>query len=63
MHNMKEKFLFMTDERFNNLVSFCKKIPSDKFSLKALFAEAVKGDPKLMLDVAKSFVVSKIKLK
>ena len=63
MHNMKEKFLFMTDERFNNLVSFCKKIPSDKFSLKALFAEAVKGDPKLMLDGAKSFVVSKIKLK
>ncbi|OPX28437.1 MAG: hypothetical protein B1H06_03300, partial [Candidatus Cloacimonas sp. 4484_143] len=63
MHNMKEKFLFMTDERFNNLVSFCKKIPSDKFSLKSLFTEAVKGDPKLMLDVAKSFVVSKIKLK
>ncbi|MDP8204620.1 MAG: NAD(P)/FAD-dependent oxidoreductase [Candidatus Tenebribacter mawsonii] len=63
MHSMKEKFLFMTDERFNNLVNFCKKIPSDKFSLKALFTEAVKGDPKLMLDVAKSFVVSKIKLK
>ncbi len=63
MHSMKEKFLFMTDERFNNLVRFCKKIPEDKFSLKALFTEAVKGDPKLMLDVAKSFVVSKIKLK
>ena len=63
MHSMKEKFLFMTDERFNNLVGFCKKIPSDKFSLKSLFTEAVKGDPKLMLDVAKSFVVSKIKLK
>ncbi|MDP8267731.1 MAG: NAD(P)/FAD-dependent oxidoreductase [Candidatus Tenebribacter davisii] len=63
MHSMKEKFLFMTDERFNNLVSFCKKIPADKFSLKTLFTEAVKGDPKLMLDVAKSFIVSKIKLK
>ncbi len=63
MHTMKEKFLFMTDERFNNLVNFCKKIPSDKFSIKSLFTEAVKGDPKLMLDVAKSFVVSKIKLK
>ncbi len=63
MHSMKEKFLFMTDDRFNNLVRFCKKIPADKFSLKALFTEAVKGDPKLMLNVAKSFVVSKIKLK
>jgi len=63
MHSMKEKFLFMTDDRFNNLVGFCKKIPSDKFSLKSLFTEAVKGDPKLMLDVAKSFIVSKIKLK
>lgn len=63
MHSMKEKFLFMTDERFNNLVKFCQKIPAEKFSLKALFTEAVKGDPKLMLDVAKSFVVSKMKLK
>ncbi len=63
MHTMKEKFLFMTDERFNNLVNFCKKIPADKLTLKALFMEAVKGDPKLVLDVAKSFIVSKIKLK
>jgi len=63
MYSMKEKFLSLTDEKFNNLVSYCKKIPADKFSLKALFTEAVKGDPKLMLDVAKSFVVSKIKLK
>jgi hypothetical protein len=63
MHNMKEKFLTLTDDRFDNLVSFCKKIPADKFSIKALFTEAVKGDPKLMLDVAKSFIVSKIKLK
>lgn len=63
MHSMKEKFLFMTDEQFNNLVSYCQNIPDDKFSLKALFTEAVKGDPKLVMDVAKSFVVSKIKLK
>lgn len=63
MFNMKEKFMNMTDERFNNIVRFCQKIPADEFSLKALFTEAVKGDPKLMLDVAKSFVVSKIKLK
>lgn len=61
--DLKEKFMTMTDERFNNIVAFCQKIPRDQFSLKALFTEAVKGDPKLMLDVAKSFVVSKIKLK
>ena len=63
MHNIKEKFLTLTDDRFNNLVNYCKNIPADKFSIKALFTEAVKGDPKLMLDVAKSFIVSKIKLK
>ena len=40
-----------------------EKIPKDKFSLKALFSEAAKGDPKLIMDVAKAFVVSKIKLK
>ncbi len=61
--DLKEKFMTMTDERFNSIVEFCQKVPRDQFSLKALFTEAVKGDPKLMLDVAKSFVVSKIKLK
>jgi len=60
---MKEKFMKLTDERFNGIVDFCQKVPADKFSLKALFTEAVKGDPKLMMDVAKAFVVSKIKLK
>ncbi len=63
MYAMKDKFLGMSDERFNNIVSFCQKIPPEEFSLKALFTEAVKGDPKLMLEVAKAFVVSKIKQK
>lgn len=58
---LKEKFMTMTDERFNSIVNFCQNIPRDQFSLKALFTEAVKGDPKLMLEVAKSFVVSKLK--
>ena len=60
---MKEKFMQLTDERFNKIVDFCQKIPADKFSLKALFTEAAKGDPKLMMDVAKAFVVSKIRMK
>lgn len=60
---MKEKFMQLTDDRFNGIVDFCQKIPKDKFSLKALFTEAAKGDPKLMIDVAKAFVVSKIRLK
>lgn len=63
MFTMKEKFLTMSDERFNNIVSFCQKIPKDKFGLKVLFTEAVKGDPKLIVDVAKAFVMSKLKRK
>ncbi|MCD4796687.1 MAG: NAD(P)/FAD-dependent oxidoreductase [Candidatus Cloacimonetes bacterium] len=63
MFTMKEKFLTMSDERFNNIVRFCQKIPKDKFGLKVLFTEAVKGDPKLMVDVAKAFVMSKLKRK
>jgi digeranylgeranylglycerophospholipid reductase len=63
MFLMKEKFINMKDERFNRIVEFCQKIPRDKFSLKALFTEAVKGDPKLMMAVAKAFIVSKIKMK
>lgn len=63
MFDMKEKFMTLTDDKFNSIVEFCQKVPEDQFSLKALFMEAVKGDPMLMLDVAKSFVVSKMKLK
>ena len=61
MFNMKEKFMFMGDERFNKIAKICSNIPKDKFSLKALFTEAVKDDPKLMVEVAKAFVVSKLK--
>ncbi|MFC1898597.1 NAD(P)/FAD-dependent oxidoreductase, partial [Candidatus Cloacimonadota bacterium] len=60
---MKEKYMNLTDARFNKIVDFCQKIPKDKFSLKVLFTEAAKGDPKLMIDVAKAFVASKINLK
>lgn len=61
MYQLKEKFLGMTDEKFERLVDFIETIPRDKFSLSYLFKEAVKEDPKLMVDIAKSFVVSKLK--
>ncbi len=63
MYKMKEKFMTTDDTRFNKIVEICQKIPEDEFSVKALFTEAVKGDPKLMLEVAKAFVASKMKLK
>lgn len=63
MYSMKEKFMKMDDSFFNKLVSICQNIPKDEFSLKRLFSEAIKGDPKLVAEVAKAFVVSKLKLK
>lgn len=63
IYEMKEKFMSLSDERFNNIVEFCQKVPEDRFSLKMLFMEAVKGDPRLMMDVAKSFIISKTKKK
>lgn len=63
MYSMKEKFMKMDDSRFNKLVAICKKIPRDEFSLKRLFSESMKGDPRLVADIAKAFVVSKLNLK
>ncbi len=61
MYSMKEKVINMSNDRFNRLVKVCQGIPRDEFSLKKLFTEAVKGDPKLILDIAKAFVVYKMK--
>ena len=61
MFSLKEKFMCMTDERFNNLVKFCNSVPQEEFTTAALFKRAVKDDPKLVLDIAKAFVVSKLK--
>jgi digeranylgeranylglycerophospholipid reductase len=60
MYSMKGKFLSMNDNSFNRLVEICNKIPRDKFSLKELFFQAVKGDPVLMTKVVKAFVISKM---
>ena len=61
MFELKERFLRMNDEKLNRIIKFCQKIPRDEFSLKVLFTEAVKGDPGLMIEVAKAFIVSKMK--
>ncbi len=61
MYSMKEKFMTMSDERFNNLVKFCNSIPQEDLTVAKLFKNAVKDDPKLVVDIAKAFVVSKIK--
>ncbi|MCK4653302.1 MAG: NAD(P)/FAD-dependent oxidoreductase, partial [Candidatus Cloacimonetes bacterium] len=61
MFELKERFLRMNDEKLNRIIKFCQKIPRDEFSLKALFTEAVKGDPGLMIEVAKAFIVSKMR--
>lgn len=61
IHKLKKRFLTMDDSRFNKIVDYCKNIPKDKFSLFELFKEAIKEDPKLVLQVANAMVVSKFK--
>ncbi len=59
MYNIKQRFMKMNDERFNNIVAFCKRIPADKFTLGELFKEAIKDDPKLVIGLAKSVFLGK----
>ncbi|RLD56242.1 MAG: hypothetical protein DRJ01_15515 [Bacteroidetes bacterium] len=61
MYSLKNKFLKMNDEKFNNIVKMCNKIPKDKFTLGSLFKEAIKDDPKMVMELAKSFIVNKLK--
>jgi hypothetical protein len=51
----------MPDEKFNKIVQICKDIPKDKFTVKELFTQAIKGDPLLVASLAKTFIVSKLK--
>jgi len=59
MYKIKQKFMKMSDKEFNNIVAFCKKIPQDKFTLGELFKEAIKDDPKLVIQLAKSIFLGK----
>ena len=61
MFAIKNKFFGMKDDKFNSIVAFCKKLPSEKLTLKELFTEAIKDDPKLVLEIAKAFIKSKFK--
>ena len=61
MFAIKNKFFGMKDVKFNSIVAFCKKLPPEKFTLKELFTEAIKDDPKLVLEIAKAFIKSKFK--
>ena len=60
-YSLKEKFFKMPDEKFNKIVQICKDIPKDKFTVKELFTQAIKGDPLLVASLAKTFIVSKLK--
>ncbi|KQC07562.1 MAG: hypothetical protein APR54_05985 [Candidatus Cloacimonas sp. SDB] len=59
MYNIKQKFMKMSDEKFNNIVAYCKKIPPEKFTLGELFKEAIKDDPRLVIQLAKSIFLGK----
>jgi digeranylgeranylglycerophospholipid reductase len=59
MYKIKQKMMKMPDEKFNNIVKFCKKIPADKFTLGELFKEAIKDDPRLVIEIAKSIFLGK----
>ncbi|MBW6515373.1 MAG: NAD(P)/FAD-dependent oxidoreductase [Candidatus Cloacimonetes bacterium] len=60
MYSIKEKVLYASDERLNKISEMCKNMPPDQFTLTDLFKQVIKGDPKLIADMAKAFVVSKI---
>ncbi len=60
MYSIKEKVLHASDERLDKIAQMCNNIPPDKFSLTELFKQVIKGDPKLVAEMAKAFVVSKI---
>jgi len=61
IHAMKNKFMTMKDSEFNNLMKICNSIPPEKFTVARLFKEAVRDDPKLVMQVAKTFITAKFK--
>lgn len=60
MYSIKEKILYASDERLNKIAALCKDVPQEKLSLTELFKQVIKGDPKLVAEMAKAFLVSKI---
>jgi digeranylgeranylglycerophospholipid reductase len=62
MYTIKEKILYASDERLNRIATMCNNIPPDKMNLTDLFKQVIKGDPKLVAEMAKAFVVSKFSI-
>ncbi len=60
IYKIKEKVLVAGDERLNKIADICKGIPPEKMSLPDLFKAVVKGDPKMVAEMASAFVLSKI---
>ncbi|MCL2063932.1 MAG: geranylgeranyl reductase family protein [Candidatus Cloacimonetes bacterium] len=60
MYALKSKFFGFDDNKFNSIVSICKKIPRDDFNLQSLFKETIKEDPILLAQLATAFLVSKV---
>jgi len=60
MYSIKEKVLNASDERLDKIAEMCNSIPPEKFALTELFKQVIKGDPKLIAEMAKAFVVSKV---
>ncbi len=62
MYKIKEKVLNAPDERLNKISNICKGLPAEDISLTYLFKAVVKGDPKLVAEMATAFVLSKISI-
>lgn len=59
-YKIKEKVLAAPDERLNKIADICKGIPPENMTLSDLFKAVIKGDPKLVAEMASAFVLSKI---
>jgi digeranylgeranylglycerophospholipid reductase len=60
MYSIKEKVLNASDSRLDKIAEMCNNIPPEKFTLTELFKQVIKGDPKLIAEMARAFVVSKV---
>ncbi len=60
MYSIKEKVLYASDERLNKISKMFENTSPNMISLTDLFKQVIKGDPKLIADMAKAFVVSKL---
>ncbi len=60
MYKIKEKVLHAPDERLNKIAALCRSVPQEQLSLTEMFKQVIKGDPMMVAEMAKAFVLSKI---